>query len=119
MTYPGIENDTQALSVNPDLAAVEARRAEREKEYGQYVAVGPIPWGTVLAFNPGDPVPVSTVERLKWDELGLVAKRSSKEGRKVLEDSGQLRPEEAEPRAAAKSDEADKTPAKTAKGGNN
>lgn len=85
MTYPGIENDKAALAADPDLAAVEARRAEREAEYGKYVALDYIPWGAVVAFTPGDAVPISTVERLKWDEMGLVTTRTSAAGREVLE----------------------------------
>jgi hypothetical protein len=39
------------------------RRSESEKEYGQYVAVGAIDILGARAFNTGDPVPVSHVER--------------------------------------------------------
>jgi hypothetical protein len=88
VTYPGIENDPAAQATNEDVLAVEARRKEREAEYGVWVAKDNIPWGTVLAFTPGMAVPVSTVERLKWDDLGLVAKRTTKEGREVLERTG-------------------------------
>jgi hypothetical protein len=78
MTYPGIENDPAALALDPDRVAVEQRRREREEEYGAYVATGDIPWGNVLAFVAGDQVPKSTVERLGWLELGLVAKTGTK-----------------------------------------
>jgi hypothetical protein len=97
VTYPGIENDTSASSpVSEDMLAVERRRKEREDEYGEYVAVQDIPWGTVKAFTPGMRVPTSTVQRLKWDDLGLVAKRSTKAGREVLERTGSATPEELE-----------------------
>lgn len=106
MTYPGIENDPAALAANEDMLAVELRRAEREAEYGEYVAITDIPWGTVKAFTPGMRVPKSTVERLKWDEMRLVAKRDSKEAREVLERTGTSTTEErdqwaAEDKAAA------------------
>lgn len=106
MTYPGIEHDPAAQQVNQDLLAVEERRREREAEYGEYVAIADIPWGTVKAAIPGMAVPKSTVERLKWDELGLVAKRTSKAGREVLERTGAATTEErdrwaAEDKAAA------------------
>lgn len=94
MTYPGIENDPAALAVNEDVAAVEARRREREAEYGEWVAKTNIPWGTVLAFTPGMPVPASTVSRLKWDEMDLVVKRNTKAGREVLEATGTATPDE-------------------------
>lgn len=101
MTYPGLENDQALLAANPDMAAVLERRREREEEYGEYVAVQDIPWGTVLAATPGTAVPKSTVERLKWDELGLVAKRSSKAGREVLERTDSATAEEREQWAGA------------------
>lgn len=96
MTYPGIEHDPQAPQVNEDMLAVEKLRQEREAEYGVWVAIQPIPWGTVLAFTPGMRVPASTVERLKWDEAGLVAKRTSKAGREVLERTDTATAEERE-----------------------
>lgn len=71
MTYPGVTPES-----DPDLAAVEDRRKEREEEYGTYVAAQAITWGNVLAFNEGDAVPKSTVERLGWVDLGLVRSAS-------------------------------------------
>ena len=100
MTFPGIEHDPQAPQANPDLLAVEELRKAREAEYGVWVAIQDIPWGTVLAATPGMKVPASTVERLKWDELGLVAKRDSKAGREVLERTGAATTEERERWAA-------------------
>lgn len=73
MTYPGISPDE-----DPDRAAVEQRRREREEEYGTWVATQDIPWGNVLAFVTGDPVPKSTVEKYGWDGLGLVEKAGTK-----------------------------------------
>lgn len=100
MTYPGIENDRALLDSNPDLAAVVERRAAREEEYGTWVAKDTIPWGTVIGFVKGSRVPNSTVERLKWDELGLVVKRSTKEGREILESTDDATTEERERWAA-------------------
>jgi hypothetical protein len=74
MTYPGVNLE----DLDPDRRAVEERRREREEEFGAYVAVQDIPWGNVLAFVAGDPVPKSTVERLGWLDLGLVAKTGTK-----------------------------------------
>ncbi len=110
MTYPGIENDTAALEANPDLAAVEARRREREAEYDKYVALDVIPWGTVVAFAKGDRVPISTVERLKWHEapLNLVATRTSAAGRAVLEETDSATEAEREAWSKADKDKAAK-----------
>lgn len=57
---------------------VEARRKERAEEYGQWEAAGVIEFGGARAFNEGDPVPASTVARLKLDELGLVRRQARK-----------------------------------------
>lgn len=47
-----------------DYAAEDAAyKAAREAEWGTWVASGPIHIGNALAFNDGDPVPASTVER--------------------------------------------------------
>lgn len=72
MTYPGIENDPAAVAADPDRAAVAERRKERDAEFGTYVAVTDIPWGTVTAFFAGEAVPKSTVERYDWIGMGLV-----------------------------------------------
>jgi hypothetical protein len=75
MTYPGVDP-----ALDPDRAAVEQRRKEREEEYGTYVAAQDIPWGNVLAFVAGDQVPKSTVEAYGWLDLGLVARTGTKSG---------------------------------------
>lgn len=52
---------------------VEARRKERAEEYGTWeCGVAPIEVGGARAFNEGDPVPKSTVERLGLDKLNAV-----------------------------------------------
>jgi len=112
MTYPGIENDLQMLADNPDLVAVEQRRKEREEEFGKYVAIADIPWGTVLAATPGTALPKSNVERYKWHEIGYAAERESPQGREVLLRTGTATTEERE-RWADEEKKSAKTPAKT------
>jgi hypothetical protein len=96
MTYPGIENDRAAFEENPDLLAVEQRRKEREAEFGKYVCIADLPWGTVLAATPGSALPASSVERYKWHELGYAAERDSEQGREVLLRTGTATTEERE-----------------------
>jgi hypothetical protein len=61
--------------VDPD---VEARRKERAIEYGTWECGDqPIMFGNARAFNPGDAVPKSTVERYGLDEIGVVVKRGT------------------------------------------
>lgn len=71
-----------------EQAEWEERRAAQMKEYGLWVAVQPIDHGTARAYNIGDPVPISNVERHGYDADGLVAKRSSKEGKRALGQEG-------------------------------
>lgn len=47
----------------PDLTPDEAYRQAQAVEYGTYVANKPITIAGARAFNVGDPVPVSHVER--------------------------------------------------------
>lgn len=47
----------------PDYAEAHALREAQAKEYGQWVAVEPIDIGGARAFNIGDPVPASHVDR--------------------------------------------------------
>lgn len=72
----------------PNIEEVLARRREREEEYGTWVATSPIDmthlgegeWVVGVgsrAFNVGDAVPKSTVERLHLDVLQLVARQDS------------------------------------------
>lgn len=51
------------IVTSTDQALEDARKA-REKEWGTYVAKEPISLNGVPAFNVGDPVPVSHVERI-------------------------------------------------------
>lgn len=62
-----------------------AKRAEAaETEYGTYVALQPIAFNGTPAYNAGDPVPVSNVQKYKYDEQGLVAKVSTAAAQKVV-----------------------------------
>lgn len=58
--------------------------AEQEKEYGTYVAVQPISFNGVPAYNVGESVPVSNVQKYKYDEQGVVAKITSKSAQDVV-----------------------------------
>ena len=60
----------------------EQYREAQVAEYGQFVAVSPIDINGARAFNPGDPVPASHVERgVVLSEQ--VAKTSTKAGREA------------------------------------
>src|ERR1041384_5544830 len=59
---------------------IEAQR----DEYTKYIAVTEINIGNARAFNTGDPVPASTVERFDMVNLGLVAERDSDVGKAVV-----------------------------------
>lgn len=71
----------------PDLTPDEEYRQQQAAEYGTYVANKPIDFGGARAFNPGDPVPVSHVDR------GLVSaddveKTTTKAGKALTETEG-------------------------------
>lgn len=61
-------------------ATAEELSAAQEAEYGTYVATEPINIDGARAFNPGDRVPVSHVQRGVVDE-SQVAKLTTKAGR--------------------------------------
>lgn len=65
-------------------AEVEQFRKEQEVEWGTYVAAQPINIDGARAFNVGDAVPVSHVERGVVD-AALVAKRTTKTGAAIVE----------------------------------
>lgn len=46
-----------------DISQADAHADAISKEYGMYVAVEPIDVGAARAFNVGDPVPASHVDR--------------------------------------------------------
>jgi hypothetical protein len=65
--------ENQPQPAEADLRdAVADEIAAQAKEYGTYVATQPINVGNARAYNEGDPVPVSNVERYHYDELGWV-----------------------------------------------
>lgn len=67
--------------------AADDFQAAQEKEWGQYVAVEAIAIDGVRAFNPGDPVPVSHVERGVVDK-SQVARRDTKAAQAVTQPEG-------------------------------
>ncbi len=61
-------------------ATVEELREAQALEFGKFVAKGPIDINGARAFNAGDPVPVSHVERgvvSKGDVVGATTKAAS------------------------------------------
>lgn len=79
----------------PDPVVVEAITAElsdhieaQRHEYAQYVAAKPIHFGVALAYNPGDQIPASNVERWKYLETGQAVKVGSKEHKALRESLG-------------------------------
>ena len=69
------------------MEAVDQAREAQVKEYGTYVATEQIHIGTALAFNVGDPVPASHVERGVVDS-SQVAKRDTKAGKAATGQEG-------------------------------
>jgi hypothetical protein len=67
----------------PDLTPDEEYRQAQAAEYGSYVANKPINILGARAFNEGDPVPVSHVERGVVSEDDVV-KTSTKAGQKAV-----------------------------------
>jgi len=65
---------------------VDEYQAAMTKEWGTYVALVPIDVGNARAFNPGDPVPVSHVDRgiVPGD---AVAKTTTKAAQAVIQES--------------------------------
>ncbi len=68
---------TEPFVVSED-PEVQKYRREQIEEYTSFRAARAIDVGSARAFNEGDPVPKSTVERLKWDDLGLVERVPAK-----------------------------------------
>lgn len=84
-----------AEAPKPDPAVAAAISAElsdhieaQRREYGQYVAAMPIHFGVALAYNPLDAIPVSNVQRYKYDETGQAVKVGSKEHKALRESMG-------------------------------
>ena len=56
------------------MSDVEDFAAAQAAEYATYVATEPILVDGVRAYSPGDPVPVSNVEKHGYVQLGVVRK---------------------------------------------
>lgn len=67
----------------PEPKTAEQLREEQEREYGTYVATQAIDIEGARAFNVGDPVPVSHVDRGVVPS-DAVAKTSTKAGQAVV-----------------------------------
>lgn len=67
----------------PDLTPDEEYRQAQAAEYGTFVANKPISIGGARAFNEGDPVPVSHVERGVVSDEDVV-KVSTKAGKAAV-----------------------------------
>jgi hypothetical protein len=63
---------------------VEQLRSAQAAEYGTWVATASISVNGTPAYNAGDPVPVSNVQKFKYDEQGLVSKITTKAGQDVI-----------------------------------
>jgi hypothetical protein len=72
-----------------DPVTAEQLREAQVKEYGQYVALGPIDHDGARAYNAGDPVPTSNVDRWDYHGRGLVAKRGTKDANAAVEQANQ------------------------------
>lgn len=81
--------DPHAATLTPEA---EAYRKALEDDWTTWVAAADIPYGNVLAYAKGAPVPASNVARWRYDDQGLVEKRTSKAGQALLEEAGPRTP---------------------------
>lgn len=101
------------IITDPD---VEARRKARAEEYGTWeCGPAPIEFGGARAFNEGEPVPKSTVERIGLDNLGVVVPTGTF-AKKTADAAAELA--KATDAALAEEAKARSPKASTAKGGN-
>lgn len=70
----------ESTLVSPDDPALAAYREAQIAEYEEYIAAQQILVGTAVAYNYGDPVPVSNVKAHGYDVDGLVLKLDRKSG---------------------------------------
>lgn len=79
------QEQTVAEAVSPITSELSEQILAQQKEYGQYVAAQQIftPHGA-LAYNRGDAVPVSNVERHQYDKLNWVVKTGTKAHQEIL-----------------------------------
>jgi hypothetical protein len=79
--------DPKAAVTSIPLATPEETKAQAEeqlKEYGTYVATQVIYYNGVIAYRPGDSVPVSNVERHGYADQRLVEKINSAAGQELI-----------------------------------
>jgi hypothetical protein len=69
-----------------------AHRKALAHDWSQYVAVVDIPYGNVLAYRAGDPVPASNVKRWQYDTQGFVAKTGTKAATAAVESAALVSP---------------------------
>lgn len=72
----------------PVPATAEELREAQAKEYGTYVAVAPIDINGARAFNEGDAVPVSHVERnvVRADQVAKVTTKAGREAAGITDE---------------------------------
>jgi hypothetical protein len=75
------------MTTPADPATVEELREAQRREYGQYVAKVPIDIDGGRAFNPGDPVPASHIQRGVVDKDQVVG-ASTKTAAAVTSEKG-------------------------------
>lgn len=74
--------------------AFESRAEAEAAEYGTFRAKQDIPFDGVIAYRKGQAVPVSNVEKFKYDEMGLV-ERLRGEDRVQARQAGSVSPDDA------------------------
>jgi hypothetical protein len=80
------KSDTAPQSPLATPEETAAFTEEQAKEWGVWIAYTPIDFGGVRAFNPGDSVPTSHVDKfdLTKTEPPSVVKQDSKEGQELI-----------------------------------
>lgn len=89
------EAPTVAEATSPITAELADHIEAQRKEYSVYVAARQIHVGTALAYNPGDAVPISNVDRHNYavardlnDPDGVVVKVGTKAHKDLMESLG-------------------------------
>ena len=77
---------TENVSETPLATAEETSEfvEAQVKEYGTFVAIAPISFNGIPAYNIGDPVPVSNVERYNYERDNLVARIDNEAGQRMI-----------------------------------
>jgi hypothetical protein len=79
--------DPKTTATSVPLATPEETKAQAEeqlREYGTYVATQVIYHNGVIAYRPGDSVPVSNVEKWGYADQRLVVKINSAAGQELI-----------------------------------